>query len=73
MGGDSRFPELEQAQVFFEGMERDRVRPVMTPPRIFGYGYKPRRPSRSEQARAIGRRTAGRARRLALRPLTRMR
>jgi SAM-dependent methyltransferase len=68
-----RFSEQAVRQVFFEGMERVRVRPFMTPPRIFGYGYKPRPPSRVEQARAIGRRTAGRARRLALRPLTRVR
>jgi hypothetical protein len=50
----------------------ERVRAFMTPPRIFGYGYKPRPPSRSRQARAIARRTAGRARRAALRPLTRV-
>jgi SAM-dependent methyltransferase len=68
-----RFSEQAVRQVFFEGMERVRVRPFMTPPRIFGYGYKPRPPSRSRQARAIARRTAGTARRLALRPLTRVR
>ena len=68
-----RFSEQAVRQVFFEGMERVRVRPFMTPPRIFGHGYKPQPPSRSRQARAVARRTAGRARRLALRPLTRAR
>ena len=68
-----RFSEQAVRQVFFEGMERVRVRPVMTPPRIFGYGYKPQPPSRSRQARAIARRTAGRARTLAFRPLSRIR
>jgi SAM-dependent methyltransferase len=67
-----RFSEQAVRQVFFEGMERVRVRPFMAPPRIFGHGYKPRPPSRSRQARAIARRTAGRARRLALRPLRRI-
>jgi SAM-dependent methyltransferase len=66
-----RFSEQTVRQVFFEGMERVRVRPFMAPPRIFGHGYKPSPPSRSRQARAVARRTAGRARRLALRPLTR--
>jgi SAM-dependent methyltransferase len=67
-----RFSEQAVRQVFFEGMERVRVRPFMAPPRIFGHGYKPRPLSRSRQARAIARRTAGRARRLALRPLRRI-
>jgi SAM-dependent methyltransferase len=67
-----RFSEQAVRQVFFEGMERVRVRPFMTPPRIFGHGYKPRPASRSTQARALARRTAGRARRLALRTKTRL-
>ena len=67
-----RFSEQAVRQVFFEGMERVRVRPFMTPPRIFGHGYKPRPASRSTQARALARRTAGRARRLALRTQTRL-
>jgi SAM-dependent methyltransferase len=68
-----RFSEQAVRQVFFEGMERVRVGPFMTPPRIFGHGYKPHPPSRRHQARALARRTAGRARRLALRPRTRLR
>jgi SAM-dependent methyltransferase len=68
-----RFSEQAVRQVFFEDMERVRVRPFMTPPRIFGHGYKPQPPSRSQKTRAIARRTAGTARRLALRPLTRAR
>ena len=63
-----RFSEQAVRQVFFEGMERVRVRPFMTPPRIFGHGYKPLPPSRATQARRIARRAARRARRLAARP-----
>ena len=37
-----RFSEQAVREVFFEGMRRVRVRPVMAPPRIFGHGYKPR-------------------------------
>jgi SAM-dependent methyltransferase len=36
-----RFSEQAVREVFFEGMQRVRVRPVMFPPRIFGHGYKP--------------------------------
>jgi SAM-dependent methyltransferase len=68
-----RFSEQAVREVFFEGMERVRVRPFMTPPRIFGHGYKPHPPSRSRQARTLARRAAGRARRLALRPVARRR
>jgi SAM-dependent methyltransferase len=67
-----RFSEQAVRQVFFEGMERVRVRPFMTPPRIFGHGYKPLPASRSALALGLARRTAGRARRLALRPRTRL-
>jgi SAM-dependent methyltransferase len=63
-----RFSEQAVRQVFFEGMERVRVRPFLTPPRIFGHGYKPLPPSRATQARRIARLAAGRARRLAQSP-----
>ena len=36
-----RFSEQAVREVFFEGMRRVRVKPVMFPPRIFGQGYKP--------------------------------
>jgi SAM-dependent methyltransferase len=36
-----RFSEQAVREVFFEGMTRVRVKPVMFPPRIFGQGYKP--------------------------------
>jgi SAM-dependent methyltransferase len=65
-----RFSEQAVRHVFFEGMERVRVRAFMTPPRIFGHGYKPQPPNRTRRARALARRSAGRARRLALRPRT---
>lgn len=38
-----RFSEQAVREVFFEGMRRVRVKPVMFPPRIFGHGYKRRR------------------------------
>ena len=38
-----RFSEQAVREVFFEGMQRVRVKPVMFPPRIFGHGYKPTR------------------------------
>ena len=38
-----RFSEQAVREVFFEGMERVRVRPMMTPPRLIGHGWKPRR------------------------------
>jgi SAM-dependent methyltransferase len=66
-----RFSEQAVREVFFAGMERVRVRPFMTPPRIFGHGYKRQPPSRSVQARRLARRTAGGVKRLALRPRTR--
>ena len=37
-----RFSEQAVREVFFDGMSRVRVKPVMFPPRIFGHGYKPR-------------------------------
>jgi ubiquinone/menaquinone biosynthesis C-methylase UbiE len=67
-----RFSEQAVRQVFFESMERVRVRSFMTPPRIFGHGYKPLPPSRSVQALTLARRTAGRARRVALRSRKRL-
>ena len=39
-----RFSEQAMREVIFEGMERVRVRPMMTPPRLIGHGRKPRRP-----------------------------
>ena len=39
-----RFSEQAVREVFFEGMRRVRVKPVMFPPRIFGHGYKPAAP-----------------------------
>jgi SAM-dependent methyltransferase len=66
-----RFSEQAVREVFFDGMERVRVHPFMTPPRIFGHGYKPEPASRSSQARRVARRTAGRAKRLVLSPHTR--
>ena len=38
-----RFSEQAVREVFFEGMERVRVRPMLTPPRLIGHGWKPRR------------------------------
>ena len=38
-----RFSEQAVREVFFEGMRRVRVRPMMFPPRLIGHGYK-RRP-----------------------------
>jgi SAM-dependent methyltransferase len=37
-----RFSEQAVREVFFEGMERVRVRAVWTPPRVIGHGWKPR-------------------------------
>jgi SAM-dependent methyltransferase len=49
-----RFSEQAVREVFFEGMRRVRVRPVMVPPRIFGHGYKPRPAApRTLRARAV--------------------
>jgi SAM-dependent methyltransferase len=42
-----RFSEQAVREVFFDGMSRVRVKPVMFPPRIFGHGYKPQRPSKA--------------------------
>ena len=33
-----RFSEQAMREVIFEGMERVRVRPMMSPPRLIGYG-----------------------------------
>jgi SAM-dependent methyltransferase len=63
-----RFSEQAVRKVFFEGMERVRVFPFMTPPRIFGRGYKPLPPSRATQARAIAGRAARRARLVTQKP-----
>jgi SAM-dependent methyltransferase len=49
-----RFSEQAVREVFFEGMRRVRVKPVMFPPRIFGHGYKPQPPAtRSLPARVV--------------------
>jgi SAM-dependent methyltransferase len=45
-----RFSEQAVREVFFDGMERVRVRAMMTPPRIIGHGWKPRRPSNRVRA-----------------------
>ena len=55
-----RFSEQAVREVFFEGMERVRVRPMLTPPRLIGHGWKPRRPG--YRARAARRVRAVRAR-----------
>ena len=67
-----RFSRQAVRKVFFEGMERVRVQPYLTPPRIFGWGYKPKPPSRTSQATRLARRTAGRARRAIRRRRTRI-
>ena len=36
-----RFSEQAVGEVFFDGMERVGVDPIMVPPRIVGHGYKP--------------------------------
>lgn len=46
-----RFSEQAVREVFFEGMRRVRVKPVMFPPRIFGHGYKPPSPPKTLRAR----------------------
>jgi SAM-dependent methyltransferase len=38
-----RFSEQAVREVFFDGMERVRVRAMMTPPRLIGHGRKPSR------------------------------
>jgi SAM-dependent methyltransferase len=47
-----RFSEQAMREVVFEGMERVRVRALMTPPRLIGHGWKPRRPSLARRVRA---------------------
>jgi hypothetical protein len=47
-----RFSEQAMREVVFEGMERVRVRPVGSPPRLIGHAYKPRRPSLAARAAA---------------------
>lgn len=37
-----RFSEQAVREVFFDGMERVKVKAYMTPPRLLGHGYKPR-------------------------------
>jgi SAM-dependent methyltransferase len=53
-----RFSEQAVREVFFEGMERVRVRALWTPPRVIGHGWKP--PDRI----TLRRRAAGTARAL---------
>ncbi len=61
-----RFSEQAVREVFFDGMERVRVRPMMTPPRLIGRGWKPRRPGYRARAarrvRGVRRRIAERGR-----------
>jgi SAM-dependent methyltransferase len=45
-----RFSEQAVREVFFDGMERVRVRAMMTPPRLIGHGWKPRRRGRGLRA-----------------------
>ena len=54
------YPFSEQAvrEVFFDDMESVRVRAVMTPPRMFGQGYKRRRQSAAETTDAHAARQA---------------
>jgi SAM-dependent methyltransferase len=61
-----RFSEQAMREVIFEGMERVRVRPLGTPPRLIGHARKPRRAG----YRALA---ARKARRLRARVLTRAR
>ena len=56
-----RFSEQAVREVFFEGMRRVRVKPLMFPPRIFGHGYKPR-PAAPETLRGRAVRKAKRVR-----------
>jgi SAM-dependent methyltransferase len=57
-----RFSEQAVRDVIFEGMDRVRVRPMMSPPRLIGHGRKPRaRPG-------VPRRAVRKARRLLARP-----
>jgi SAM-dependent methyltransferase len=56
-----RFSEQAVREVFFDGMERVRVRAMMTPPRLIGHGWKPRR-RRTVRARARRKVSALRAR-----------
>ena len=46
-----RFSEQAVREVIFEGMDRVRVRAMMTPPRLIGHGWKP--PRRGYRARAV--------------------
>ena len=57
-----RFSEQAMREVIFEGMDRVRVRPMMSPPRLIGHGRKPRaRPG-------VARRAVRKARRVLARP-----
>lgn len=67
-----RFSEQAVREVFLAGLERKSVAHAMTPPRIFGSGYKPQPPSRARRAAAGARRTAGRARRAVRRRRSRL-
>jgi SAM-dependent methyltransferase len=58
-----RFSEQAVREVFFDGMHRVRVKPIMFPPRIIGRGYKPLkaqppsyRPDVIDRARRVARR-----------------
>jgi SAM-dependent methyltransferase len=60
-----RFSEQAVREVFFDGMERVRVRAMMTPPRLIGHGRKPRRPGKRSRVavkvRAVRSRIVARA------------
>jgi hypothetical protein len=53
-------------------MKRVKVEPYLTPPRIFGWGYKPQPPSTTTEVIRHARRTVGRARRTVRRRRTRI-
>ena len=61
-----RFSEQAFREVLFEGMERITVTPMLQPPRLVGFGWKPAvpveaRPAASTRVLARGRRLVGRA------------
>ena len=51
-----RFSEQAVREIFFEGMERVRVRAMMTPPRLIGHGWKPRRRSSAIRIKRLAKR-----------------
>lgn len=58
-----RFSEQAVREVFFEGMRRVRVKPIMFPPRLIGHGYLPQeQPSARTRAVRRAKRVAKRVR-----------